>query len=142
MESLALLLVEDSHWDVALVKEALKQTALPVSLTVVAGGEAALAYLRKEGPYTQSPTPDLLLLDLHMPRRDGRAVLAALRSDPALHLLPVVIFTSSAQEHDIRDSYGLCANLYIQKPLDLTAYLERIRALVDFWAKHVSSLPR
>src|SRR5437899_674408 len=116
MESLALLLVEDSHGDVVLVKEALKQTAVPVSLTVVADSEAALAYLRKEAPYTQALTPDLLLLDLHIPREDGRAVLATLRSDPAFHALPVVIFTSSAQERDIRDSYALCANLYLQKP--------------------------
>jgi CheY-like chemotaxis protein len=105
-------------------------------------GDAALAFLRKEEPYAQAQTPDLMLLDLNMPQKNGREVLAAMRSDPALKDLPVVVFSSSAKEHDIRDSYALCANLYLQKPLDLDAYLEKIRALVDFWAKHVSPLPR
>jgi len=142
MKSLELLLVEDSHGDVMLVKEALKQTAVTVSLNVVYDGDAALAYLRKEEPYTQALTPDLLLLDLNLPQQNGREVLAALRCDPTLHDLPVVIFTSSAQEHDIRDSYALGANLYLQKPLELAAYLEKICALVDFWATHVLPLPR
>ena len=105
-------------------------------------GDAALAYLRKEAPYTQALTPDLLLLDLNMPRKNGREVLTALRSDPALQALPVVSFTSSAKEQDIRDSYALCANLYLQEPLELADHLEKIRALVEFWAKHVAPLPR
>src|SRR5215471_1534851 len=142
MESLELLLVEDSHGDVVLVKEALKQTAVTVSLTVVADGDAALAYLRKEVPYTQALTPDLILLDLNMPQKNGREVLTALRRDPALQALPVVIFTGSAAEQDIRDSYALGANLYLQKPLELADYLEKIRMLVEFWAKHVVPLPR
>ena len=142
MERLELLLVEDSHGDVVLVKEALKQTAVTVSLTVVADGDAALAYLRKEAPYTQALTPDLMLLDLNMPQKNGREVLSALRRDPALQALPVVIFTSSGTEQDVRDSYALCANLYLQKPLELADYLEKIRALVEFWAKHVVPLPR
>jgi len=77
-----------------------------------------------------------------MPKKSGREVLAALRSDPALKDLPVVILTSSSKEQDIRDSYALCANLYLQKPLELDAYFEKIRALVEFWAKHVTPLPR
>jgi len=142
MDVLEMLLVEDSHGDVVLVKEALKQTAVTVSLNVLYDGEAALAYLRKEEPYTQARTPDLMLLDLNMPKKNGREVLAAMRNDPTLKDLPVVILTSSNKEEDIRDSYALCANLYLQKPLELEAYFEKIRALVEFWARHVTSLPR
>ena len=142
MDALEMLLVEDSHGDVVLVKEALKQTAVTVSLTVIYDGESALAYLRKEVPYTQAQTPDLMVLDLNMPRKSGREVLEAMRNDPTLKDLPVVILTSSNKEEDIRDSYALCANLYLQKPLELEAYFEKIRALVEFWARHVTSLPR
>jgi CheY-like chemotaxis protein len=142
MDALEMLLVEDSHGDVVLVKEALKQTAVTVSLTVIYDGESALAYLRKEEPYTQAQTPDLMVLDLNMPRKSGREVLEAMRNDPTLKDLPVVILTSSNKEEDIRDSYALCANLYLQKPLELEAYFEKIRALVEFWARHVTSLPR
>ena len=142
MNTLEMLLVEDSHGDVVLVKAALKQTAVTVSLNVVYDGEEALAFLRKEAPYTQAPTPDLMLLDLNMPKKSGREVLAALKNDPVLKELPVVILSSSNKEQDIRDSYALCANLYLQKPLELDAYFEKIRALVEFWAKHVMLLPR
>ena len=142
MDALEMLLVEDSHGDVVLVKEALKQTAVTVSLTVIYDGDSALAYLRKEEPYTQAQTPDLMVLDLNMPRKSGREVLEAMRNDPTLKDLPVVILTSSNKEEDIRDSYALCANLYLQKPLELEAYFEKIRALVEFWARHVTSLPR
>ena len=142
MNTLEMLLVEDSHGDVVLVKEALKQAAVTVSLNVVYDGEAALAFLHKEEPYAQAQTPDLMLLDLNMPKKSGREVLAALKSDPTLKDIPVVILTSSSKEQDIRDSYALCANLYLQKPLELDAYFEKIRALVEFWAKHVTPPPR
>jgi CheY-like chemotaxis protein len=142
MNTLEMLLVEDSHGDVVLVKEALKQAAVTVSLNVVYDGEAALAFLHKQEPYAQAQTPDLMLLDLNMPKKSGREVLAALKSDPALKDIPVVILTSSSKEQDIRDSYALCANLYLQKPLELDAYFEKIRALVEFWAKHVTPPPR
>src|SRR5262245_31718556 len=125
MKALEMLLVEDSHGDVVLVKEALKQTSVTVSPNVIYDGEAALAYLRKEAPYTQAPTPDLMLLDLNMPRKSGREVLEAMRNDPTLKDLPVVVLTSSNKEEDIRDSYALCANLYLQKPLELEAYFEK-----------------
>jgi CheY-like chemotaxis protein len=142
MKTLELLLVEDSHGDVVLVKEALKQTAVSVNLSVVYDGDEALAFLRKEGQYTQALTPDLILLDLNMPKKTGREVLAALKNDPALKEIPVAILTSSDKEQDIRDSYALYANLYIQKPLELETYFERIRALVEFWTKYVTSPPR
>ena len=115
MGSFIVLLVEDSHGDVALVKAAVKDVAVPVQLYVVSDGERALQFLRKDGPYEHAPMPDLILLDLNIPRVHGHDVLAALRH-LGLHHIPVVILSSSSEDADIRKAYALCANAYVEKP--------------------------
>lgn len=142
MKTLELLLVEDSNGDVVLVKEALKESPVVVHLNVVSDGEEALAFLRREGPYTQVVKPDLVLLDLNMPKKSGREVLAVRHGDPTLQSIPVVVLSSSSKEQDIYDSYALCANCYLQKPLELDAYFATIRAVVEFWSRYVTLPPR
>jgi CheY-like chemotaxis protein len=134
------LLVEDSHGDVALVKEAIKDVALAVQLHVVADGAYALDFLRRDPPYEDAPTPELILLDLKLPRVPGYDVLAALRQ-LGLHHIPVVILSSSASAADIRQAYALCANAYVAKPLDLEPYCARVRAAVEFFGMHAARAP-
>jgi two-component system, chemotaxis family, response regulator Rcp1 len=128
-----LLLVEDSPGDVRLTKEALKDTPAPSRLSVVQDGEEALAFLRHQGVYAQAPSPDLILLDLNLPRKDGREVLAELKMDPKLKRIPVVVLTTSEAEQDILQAYDLHANCYITKPMELDAFLETIREIFRFW---------
>jgi CheY-like chemotaxis protein len=137
MDPFKVLLVEDSHGDVALVREALRAHELPVQLWVVGDGEQALAFLRKEESYDQAPTPDLVLLDLNIPKIHGHDVLAAMRQ-LRLHHIPVVILSSSVKEEDVRKAYVLGANAYLEKPLELEPYFARVRAAVEFWGNHVT----
>lgn len=128
-----ILLVEDNPGDVRLTREALYEGKLPNHLNVVNDGVAALTYLRREAPYADAPRPDIILLDLHLPRKDGHEVLAEIKADADLCQIPVVVLTTSADNHDIADSYALHANCYITKPLDYEQFITVMQAIGDFW---------
>jgi CheY-like chemotaxis protein len=128
-----ILLVEDSPADVRLTREALKEAKILNTLHVVQDGMAALAFLRRQGQYADSPEPHLILLDLNLPKKDGREVLAEIKQDKNLRRIPVVILTTSRAEEDVVRSYNLHANAYVTKPVDLKQFLEVIRAIEAFW---------
>jgi chemotaxis family two-component system response regulator Rcp1 len=128
-----ILLVEDNPADARLTREVFEGGRLTTHLNIVSDGEEALAFLRREGPYAESPRPKLVLLDLNLPRKDGREVLQELKSDPALSRIPVIVLTTSAAEADILHSYDLQANCFITKPLDLDEFFDVVRAIEDFW---------
>jgi CheY-like chemotaxis protein len=128
-----ILLVEDNPGDVRLTIEALKEGHFCNKLSVVKDGVEALAYLRRKGQYATVVQPDLILLDLNLPRKDGREVLAEIKNDPRLKRIPVVILTTSEAEADVLKSYDLQANCYITKPVDLEQFIKVIRAIEDFW---------
>jgi CheY-like chemotaxis protein len=128
-----ILLVEDNPGDVRLTRETLKSTRVLNAVSVAEDGEKALAYLRKEGPYATATRPDLILLDLNLPRLGGREVLEAIKSDPKLRAIPVVILTTSNAEEDIIKSYELHANCYISKPVELDGFLKVVKSIEDFW---------
>jgi two-component system, chemotaxis family, response regulator Rcp1 len=128
-----ILLVEDNLADARLTIEAMKEAKVYNRLAHVQDGEEALAFLRHEGRYVQAPRPDLILLDLNMPRKDGREVLAAIKADGRLRRIPVVVLTSSEAEEDILKAYNLNANCYVTKPVDLDQFLKVVRAIEEFW---------
>lgn len=128
-----ILLVEDNPGDVRLMQEALGQGPTPKRLTVVEDGEEALAYLGREGKYKDAARPDLIFLDLNLPRRDGREVLAAIKSNPQWKIIPVVVITTSDADRDILQAYDLHANCYVRKPVDLEGFLDVIRSCENFW---------
>lgn len=128
-----ILLVEDNPGDVRLTVEALKDGKLRNSLKVVTDGVEALALLRRRGQYADAARPDLILLDLNLPRMDGREVLAQIKQDPNLRRIPVVVLTSSQAEQDIIRSYDLQANCYITKPVDLYQFATVVKSIEDFW---------
>jgi CheY-like chemotaxis protein len=136
-----ILLVEDNEGDVRLTQEALKDSKLHVALNVAVDGVEALEYLRQKGRFKTAPVPDLILLDLNLPRKSGMEVLEEIKSDAALKDVPVVIMTSSSAEADIVKSYKLHANCYITKPLDLNQFIEVVKAIDHFWLTIVK-LPR
>lgn len=136
-----LLLVEDDAGDVLMTREALEASKLLHLINVVDNGEAALEFLRREGQYTDAPRPDLVLLDLNLPRLDGREVLAVVKADPDLRSIPVVILTTSDAEEDVLRSYDLHANAYITKPVDFQAFVTVVRQIDDFFLS-VVRLPR
>jgi two-component system, chemotaxis family, response regulator Rcp1 len=127
------LMVEDNPDDVFLTKEALAETKLLVNLHVAEDGEEALAFLRQEGEHSQTPTPDLILLDLNLPKMDGRELLDIIKQDPALRVIPVVVLTTSEADEDIVRAYTLHANCYITKPVSLDQFLEVVSSIEDFW---------
>jgi CheY-like chemotaxis protein len=127
------LLVEDNPGDVRLTREALKEGKVNNNLHVAPDGVEALAFLRREGPHAGAVQPDLILLDLNLPRKGGREVLEEIKSDPALRHIPVVILTSSQAEQDIARAYDLHANCYISKPVDLDQFINVVRSIEDFW---------
>jgi two-component system response regulator len=127
------LLVEDNPGDVRLTREALKDGKVWSNLNVVEDGEAALAFLRQEGAYANAPRPDLILLDLNMPKKDGREVLSIIKADENLKQIPVVILTTSDSEEDILRSYNLNANCYITKPVDFEQFIKVVREIEEFW---------
>jgi CheY-like chemotaxis protein len=135
-----LLLVEDDPGDVLMTREALSEAKVVHNLHVVDNGEAALAFLRQEAPYEDAPRPDLIFLDLNLPRLDGREVLATVKSDPALRRIPLVILTTSNSDDDILHSYDLHANAYVTKPVDLASFLEAVRQVDNFFLT-VAQLP-
>jgi CheY-like chemotaxis protein len=128
-----ILLVDDDLGDVRLTVEALKQTKMHINLSFARDGIEALAFLRRQGPYTAAPCPDIILLDLNMPRMDGRETLAAIKHDPDLQQIPVVILTTSDDEEDILRSYHLHANCYVTKPVDLEQFVKVVRSIEAFW---------
>jgi CheY-like chemotaxis protein len=136
-----ILLVEDSPADVELTVEALTESKLHNELHVVTDGEAAMAFLRREPPYGDAPRPDLILLDLNLPRKTGREVLAEVKADPSLAPIPVVIMTVSRDERDILESYRLHANCYIRKPVRFQEFTEIVRSIEDFWFTIVTLPP-
>lgn len=128
-----ILLVEDNAGDARLTVEALKESKVSNQIDVVKDGVEAIAYLRGQGQFTDAPRPDLILLDLNLPRKDGREVLAEIKEDPDLRRIPVVILTSSQAEQDIARAYDLHANCFITKPADLDQFLTVVRTIEDFW---------
>lgn len=136
-----ILLVEDNPGDAELTREALVDSKLLSRLHVVRDGVDALAFLRQEGAYVQAPRPDLILLDLNLPRKDGRAVLTDIKADPALRLIPVVVLTSSQAEEDVARAYELSANCYVSKPVGLEQFMTIVRSIEQFWLT-VVKLPR
>lgn len=136
-----ILLVEDNPGDVRLMVEALKEGKVLNNLSVAEDGAEALAFLRREGEYAQATRPDLILLDLNLPKKDGRGVLAEIKQDPNLKCIPVVVLTTSKAEQDILKSYELHANCYITKPVDLDQFITIVKSIEDFWLT-VVKLPR
>ena len=128
-----ILLVEDNPGDVRLAIEALKDAKVRNNLNVVTDGEEALAYLRREGKHAAVKRPDLVLLDLNLPRKSGREVLCEVKDDPKLRTIPVVILTTSQAEEDILKAYNCNANCYISKPVDLDQFIKVVRSIEDFW---------
>jgi chemotaxis family two-component system response regulator Rcp1 len=131
------LLVEDNPGDVRLTKEALKEGKLLNQLTVVGDGVEALSFLRKQGIYADALQPELILLDLNLPKKDGREVLAEIKADPNLRRIPVVVLTTSSSEEDILKIYDLHANCYITKPVDLEQFMGVVKSIEDFWVSVV-----
>jgi two-component system, chemotaxis family, response regulator Rcp1 len=138
MKPIKVLLIEDNPGDVRLTREALREGKIEIDLTVADDGEAALAYLLKEGPYADAPRPDLIMLDLNLPKIDGRDVLARVKSEPHLKLIPVVVLTTSKAEEDILKAYHLNANCYIVKPVDYDQFLKIVKMVDEFWLTIVS----
>ena len=136
-----ILLVEDSPSDVLMTKAALESAKLLHHLHVVEDGEQALAFLRHEGIYADAPRPAVILLDLNLPRKDGREVIAALKADGLLKVIPVVVLTTSKAEEDILKAYGLHANCYITKPIDFGCFADVIRSVEHFWFSVVTLPP-
>jgi chemotaxis family two-component system response regulator Rcp1 len=135
------LLIEDSPGDVRLTREALKDAKVHISLHVASDGVEAMAFLERQGKFADAPRPDLILLDLNLPKKDGREVLKDIKESASLGSIPVVILTTSASEADILRSYKLHANCYITKPVDLDGFLKVVQSIDSFWLS-VVKLPR
>lgn len=142
MEPIHILLVDDDLADVRLTKEALKEHKVYCHTAVAADGVEAMAYLRREGPYADVARPDIILLDLNMPRKDGREVLQELKADPTLSRIPVVVMTTSSADQDVVQSYNLGANCYIIKPCDLDQLATIVKSIEDFWFTVVRLPPK
>ncbi len=127
------LLVEDSPGDVRLTREAFKDAKVHINLHVASDGAKAMAFLKRDGEYASAPRPDLILLDLNLPKKDGREVLAEIKEDPVLKTIPVVVLTTSSSEADILRSYQLHANCYITKPVGLEGFLTVVKSIDSFW---------
>jgi CheY-like chemotaxis protein len=141
-DALSVLLVEDDPGDVLLVREAFAGRSAASNLSVVGDGVQALAFVRAEGDYAQAPRPDLVLLDLNLPRKNGREVLAEIKGDERLSTIPVVVLTTSEAEQDILRSYELHANAYVTKPVDLDRFIAAVRQIDDFFIDLAKSPPR
>ncbi len=140
-QAVEILLVEDNEGDARLAKEALRDSKIRNTIHHVSDGEAAIAFLRHEGSFRGMPRPDLVLLDLNLPRKDGREVLAEVKADEDLKRIPVVILTVSSAEEDVLKSYNLHANCYITKPLDLAQFMKVVHSIEDFWLTIVKLPP-
>jgi two-component system, chemotaxis family, response regulator Rcp1 len=136
-----ILMVEDNPGDVRLTREALKEGKIANNIHVARDGVEAMAFLRREGECASAPRPDLILLDLNLPRKDGREVLAEIKADSDLKRIPVVVLTTSKAEEDIIRAYNLHANCYITKPVDLDRFITIVRSIEDFWLTIVQLPP-
>jgi CheY-like chemotaxis protein len=136
------LLVEDNPGDARLAVEALREGGGKVQLHLAQDGVEAMAFLKREGVHCDAPRPDLLLLDLNLPRKDGREVLAEVKNDPALRRIPVVVLTTSQAEQDVMSCYELHANCFITKPVDLDQFINVVRTIEGFWCQTVKLPPR
>lgn len=137
-----ILLVEDNPGDVRLTQEALKESKINNNLCIVTDGEEALQYLRKLGPHGKASRPDLVLLDLNLPKKDGREVLREIKTDTDLRRIPVVILTTSKAEEDILKSYESHANCYITKPVDFSQFMQVVKQIENFWFTIVKLPPK
>lgn len=133
-----ILLVEDSPADVVITQDALAEARVLNTIHVVEDGVEALAYLRQQGPYGDAQRPDLILLDLNLPRKSGREVLAEIKADPALKRIPVVVLTTSRAEEDVWNAYDLHTNCYVVKPLDFAAFVQAVQSIRQFWLSVVT----
>lgn len=133
LEPIEILLVEDSPGDVRLIREALKDGKVANRINVVEDGEAAMLYLRRQKPYADAVRPELVLLDLNLPRKDGREVLEEIKSDPELMRIPVVVLTTSSSEEDVLRTYSSHANCFVTKPIDLDQFMDAVRSIESFW---------
>ncbi len=140
-DRIEILMVEDNPGDVRLTQEALREFKVWSNLSVVEDGVAALDFLRRQPPHTDAPRPHLILLDLNLPRMDGREVLARIKADDALKSIPVVVLTTSQAEEDIARAYNLNANCYISKPVDFEQFIRIVKMIEEFWFT-VVTLPR
>ena len=134
---LKILLVEDNEGDIVLTMEALKKAKVTNHIQVIKDGEAALQYLRRQGPYSTAETPDLIFLDINLPRVDGKEVLANIKTDKALMIIPVVMLTTSDSEKDILYAYQHHVNCYITKPVEFDKFITSVQMIIDFWTKIV-----
>jgi CheY-like chemotaxis protein len=131
--NLQVLLVEDNEGDVRLIKEAFYESNIEKSFSVAKDGEDALNYLYKKGQYAESQRPDIILLDINLPRKNGFEVLEQIKNDPELKRIPVIMLSSSSSEEHIHKSYDLSANCYVTKPVDFDEYIQVVRIIEDFW---------
>jgi CheY-like chemotaxis protein len=141
LKPIEILLVEDNPGDVELTREVLQDAKVRNRLHVVTDGVQALAFLRREGSYAQFCTPDLILLDLNLPRKDGREVLAEIKADPLLRRIPVVVLTTSEAEQDVLETYELHASCYVTKPVDLHQFIQVVKSIQEFWLTVVKLPP-
>jgi CheY-like chemotaxis protein len=142
VQPIEILLVEDNPADVRLTTEALKEEKIYNNLYVASDGVEAIAFLRREGKFVKAVRPDLILLDLNLPKKDGREVLEEIKNDDDLKTIPVVVLTVSKSEEDILKSYNLHANCYITKPVDLNQFMKVIRSVQEFWLTIVKLPPK
>ena len=136
-EPLETLIVEDNPGDVRLILEALKEGKLLLNISVVQDGIEAMDFLRRQGKYQQAPRPDLIILDLNLPKKSGREVLAEVKTDDDLRIIPVVVLTSSEAQDDVARAYGLHVNCYVAKPLGLDEFMRVIKSIDEFWLRTV-----
>jgi len=136
-----ILLVEDNPSDVELVQEALLVWESPTHLSVVDDGEKALRFLQQEGAYADAPSPELIFLDLNLPKKDGIEVLREIKANLGFSLIPVIVLTTSDREHDVKTAYSMHANCYLTKPLEIDEFIAKVRAIEHFWLNN-ARLPR
>jgi two-component system, chemotaxis family, response regulator Rcp1 len=140
--TIEILLVEDNPGDVDLAREGLEETGLRINLSVVSNGVEALALLRRQGKYAGAARPDIVLLDLNLPVKDGRETLAEMKEDESLRHIPVIVLTTSRKEEDVLNSYRLHANCYVTKPLRFEEFVRVVRGIQDFWLTLVTLPPQ
>jgi CheY-like chemotaxis protein len=136
-----ILLIEDNPADIRLTKEAFREARIQNNIHVVQDGDGAIAFVHQDEPYQDAPRPDLILLDLNLPKKDGREVLEEIKADPQIHQIPVVILTTSNDEEDVLRSYNLHANAYLVKPIDVMRFIKMIQSLESFWLSFVRLPP-
>ena len=141
LKPIEILMIEDGPTDVLMAREALEHAKVLNRLHVVEDGVAAMAFLRQQGQYADAPRPGLILLDLNLPKKDGREVLAEIKADENLRLIPVVVLTTSKAEEDVFKAYGLHANCYVTKPMDFSRFADVVRTIQEFWFTVVTLPP-